>query len=135
MANNDKLLGVFYARAVEQDGAIVLTVPEREIKRGTIEQGLLYRVGLLPSVGMESRRPSTQTNESRRGRDRALPVNEGDILELEIQDIDEKGDGVARTKYGYNVVVPGTEIGDRVTVEVTEVRTSFVFADVVDRSY
>jgi len=31
------------------------------------------------------------------------------------------------------VIVPGTELGDRVTVEITDVSDTVAFADVVDR--
>ncbi|EJN57658.1 TRAM domain-containing protein [Halogranum salarium B-1] len=66
-------------------------------------------------------------------RERLAPVEKGDQRTVDIEDIGEQGDGIARTDRGYVLIVPDTEKGERVTVEVTDVSESVGFADVVER--
>ncbi|MBD3303955.1 TRAM domain-containing protein [Candidatus Woesearchaeota archaeon] len=66
----------------------------------------------------------------RRGFGPKPPVNQGDVLELEIEAVGEKGDGIAR-KDGFVLFVPGVKEGDRVKVKVTRVLRKVGFAEVV----
>jgi 23S rRNA (uridine2552-2'-O)-methyltransferase len=59
------------------------------------------------------------------------PVEEGDVLELEIVDTGEEGDGIARVE-GYTIFVPDGSPGESVTVEVTDCKPRFGFAERVD---
>ena len=52
---------------------------------------------------------------------------------MDIEDIGEQGDGIARVERGFVVVVPDTEQGERITIEITDVRENVGFAEVVDR--
>lgn len=61
------------------------------------------------------------------------PVEEGNRREVEIENLGDQGDGIAKVERGYVVIVPETNIGDRVTVEIQQVRENVAFADVVDR--
>ena len=58
------------------------------------------------------------------------PVNQGDVLEVEIEAVGEKGDGIAR-KDGFVLFIPGVKEGDRVKVKVTRVLRKVGFAEVV----
>ncbi len=58
------------------------------------------------------------------------PVKEGDELELEIEAVGEKGDGIAK-KDGFVLFVPNTKQGDKVKVKVTRVLRRVGFAEVV----
>ena len=58
------------------------------------------------------------------------PVNQGDVLEVEIEAVGEKGDGIVR-KDGFVLFVPGVKEGDRVKVKVTRVLRKVGFAEVV----
>jgi predicted RNA-binding protein with TRAM domain len=58
------------------------------------------------------------------------PVREGEVLEVEIEAVGEKGDGIAR-KDGFVLFVPGVKEGDRVKVKVTRVLRKVGFAEVV----
>lgn len=60
------------------------------------------------------------------------PVSEGETLRLEIQDVGDQGDGIARVGPGYVVFVPDTEIGQQPMVRVTTVRENFAFAEIVE---
>jgi len=59
------------------------------------------------------------------------PVNEGDIVEVEIDDLGSKGDGIARVE-GFVVFVPGAEVGETYDVEVTSVGNKFAFAEITE---
>jgi len=69
----------------------------------------------------------------RRGFGPKPPVNQGDVLEVEIEAVGEKGDGIAR-KDGFVLFVPGVKEGDRVKVKVTRVLRKVGFAEVVGDS-
>jgi 23S rRNA (uridine2552-2'-O)-methyltransferase len=57
------------------------------------------------------------------------PVSEGDVVEVEIDDLGSKGDGIARVE-GFVVFVPGGEVGETYDVEVTSVGNKFAFAEI-----
>lgn len=59
------------------------------------------------------------------------PVSEGDVVEVEIDDLGSKGDGIARVE-GFVVFVPGGEVGETYDVEVTSVGNKFAFAEITE---
>lgn len=59
------------------------------------------------------------------------PVSEGDIVEVEVEDLGSKGDGIARVE-GFVVFVPGAEVDTTYEVEVTSVGNKFAFAEIVE---
>jgi predicted RNA-binding protein with TRAM domain len=59
-------------------------------------------------------------------------VSVGDRLDVEIEDVGEQGDGIARVERGYVVFVPDASLGDRVTIEITRTQENFGFAEVVN---
>lgn len=61
---------------------------------------------------------------------RDIPVKEGEIYDVEIEGVGEKGDGIGKVK-GYVVIVPNTQKGDNVKVRVTAVRGRVSFGEVV----
>jgi predicted RNA-binding protein with TRAM domain len=61
------------------------------------------------------------------------PVTEGETLEVEIEGMGEKGDGLAKVGPGYVVFVSDTEIGQQPLVRVTTARENFAFAEVVEQ--
>jgi len=134
MEISDRLRCLYSASVEEQDGEYVVDVPEQEIQRGDIEVGETYRIALLPA-------PSTSEDETNAsdhsvGRDPTPPgppVDEGDQRDVEIEDIGEQGDGITRVERGFVVIVPDTTQGERVTIEITDVRENVAFAEVVNR--
>lgn len=63
-------------------------------------------------------------------RPRDAPVKVGDELDVKIEAVGEKGDGVAK-KDGFVLFVPGTKQGDEVRIKVTRVLQKVGFAEVV----
>lgn len=59
------------------------------------------------------------------------PVSEGETVELEIEDLGSKGDGIARVE-GFVVFVPGGEVDESYDVEITSVGRKFAFGEIVD---
>jgi 23S rRNA (uridine2552-2'-O)-methyltransferase len=57
------------------------------------------------------------------------PIEVGEQLRVRIEDRGSEGDGVAHVD-GFTLFVPDTEPGDEVTVEVTDLKPSFGFAEV-----
>ncbi|MBN2052306.1 TRAM domain-containing protein [Candidatus Woesearchaeota archaeon] len=66
-------------------------------------------------------------------RRRFAPVKEGDELDVKIEAVGEKGDGIAK-KQGFVLFVPNTKSGDEVRVRVTRVLRNAGFAEVIGGS-
>ena len=58
------------------------------------------------------------------------PVKVGDELDVKIEAVGEKGDGIAK-KDGFVLFVPATKQGDEVKIRVTRVLQKVGFAEVV----
>jgi predicted RNA-binding protein with TRAM domain len=62
---------------------------------------------------------------------RLVPVEEGEVYDVTIQDLARQGDGIARIE-GFVIFVPGTKVGDEVRIKVERVLPKFAFASVVE---
>ena len=58
------------------------------------------------------------------------PVTVGDELDVNIEAVGEKGDGIAK-KDGFVLFVPNTKQGDEVKIKITRVPPKVGFAEVV----
>ena len=68
--------------------------------------------------------------QNRNFRQRDPPVKIGDELEVKIEAVGEKGDGIAK-KDGFVLFVPNTQEGQTVKIRVTKVLRKVGFAEVV----
>ena len=100
---------------------------------GSLEGGRTYRVALLPSTADESTALEADAEPRQETGTQDPPVEEGETRTVEIEDLGDKGDGITRVERGFVVIVPDTEQGERVTVEVTDVRENVAFAEVTER--
>ncbi|MCH8067445.1 MAG: TRAM domain-containing protein [Nanoarchaeota archaeon] len=66
-------------------------------------------------------------------RERPSPVNVGDEIDVKIEAVGEKGDGIAK-KEGFVLFVPNTKEGQEVKIRVTKVLTKVGFAEVIGES-
>ncbi len=64
---------------------------------------------------------------------RLAPVNVGDELNVKIEAVGEKGDGIAK-KDGFVLFVPNTNQGDEVRIKVKKVLSKVGFAEVIGKS-
>ena len=60
----------------------------------------------------------------------SAPVKVGDEIDVKIEAVGEKGDGIAK-KDGFVLFVPNTKEGDEVKVKITRVLRRVGFAEVV----
>jgi len=56
------------------------------------------------------------------------PVKENQDIEVVIDDIGSRGDGIARIE-GYLIFVPGCKIGERIKVRIRSVSEKFALAE------
>src|SRR3989449_3409982 len=64
-------------------------------------------------------------------RDRGpVPVEEGQEVDVTVESVGRRGDGIARFN-NFVIFVPGTNAGDKVKVRITSVRNNFATGDVV----
>ena len=61
---------------------------------------------------------------------REPPVRVGDTLDVKVEAVGSKGDGIAK-KDGFVLFIPGVKEGDEVTVKVNKVLRKVGFAEVV----
>ena len=132
MEHSEALLTLFSAEIEERDGEAVVEIPGREVDLGDLAVGGTYRIAVLSrsAGGSTDGAPTRQKGRTQQASE--PPVAEGELREFEIEDTGDKGDGIARVGPGYIVFVPDTDVGDRVTVEITQVRENFAFAEVVE---
>ena len=63
--------------------------------------------------------------------DSTAPIDEGDEYVVEITDLGEEGDGIARID-GFVIFVPDGELGERVSIRIDDVDDSFATASIVN---
>ena len=61
----------------------------------------------------------------------SAPVTEGETYSVKIEDIAQKGDGIARIE-GYVIFVPNTKSGDEVKIKIERVLPKYAFAVIVE---
>jgi predicted RNA-binding protein with TRAM domain len=135
---SDKLLCLFSASVTESEDKYVIEVPRREIDTGSIEPDEIYRVALVsrdPESAETDSGSGSGSSTRRRNRPSSEPqppVEIDEVRYVEIEDIGKQGDGIARVERGYVIIVPGAEVGERVKVEVTEVKSNFAVGEIID---
>ena len=75
--------------------------------------------------------PEQENDSQDEDEDFDKPVSEGEFVEVEVEDLGSKGDGIAR-KEGFVIFVPGGEVGETYEVEVTSVGRKFAFAEIAE---
>jgi len=129
---SDKLLCLFSERVRAEDDTYVIEVPQREIETGSIDPDETYRVALISRERAEAADDDDDTATETPSSEPQPPVEAGEIRYVEIEDIGKQGDGIARVERGYVIIVPGAEIGERVKIEITEVKSNFAVGEIID---
>ncbi len=65
--------------------------------------------------------------------DRNSPVSAGAVHDVAIEGVAREGDGIARIQ-GFVIFVPGTKVGDRVTIKIERVLRRFAIAALAQKS-
>jgi predicted RNA-binding protein with TRAM domain len=66
------------------------------------------------------------------GADRVAPVKVGAEIDVRIEGVGEKGDGIAKVQ-GFVLFIPGVRAGDEVRIRVTRVLAKVGFAEVLSK--
>jgi predicted RNA-binding protein with TRAM domain len=143
----DSLTCLFTAEVeADGDGGYAVSVPKREIEHGAVTPGETYRIAVINRDKQDAaadrsgsdgdsagERRDTGPNSGRQEDSAASgpPVEEGEVREVTIETLGDKGDGIAKIERGYVIIVPDAELGDEVTVEITSVRDNVSFASVI----
>jgi predicted RNA-binding protein with TRAM domain len=132
MEISDKLMCLFNAEVRSEEDRYVIEVPRREVGTGSVEPGEIYRVALISREETESEPTGRRQTDSSEPQP---PVEVGELRYVEIEDIGKQGDGIARVERGYVIIVPGADVGERVKVEVTEVKSNFAVGEVIEEEF
>ncbi len=65
--------------------------------------------------------------------DRNSPVSTGDVHDVTIDGIAREGDGIAHIQ-GLVIFVPGTKVGDQVTIKIERVMRKFAIAALAQKN-
>jgi predicted RNA-binding protein with TRAM domain len=126
-------LDCLFSASVEQHGnSYRIEVPENELEEDAVRSGETYRVAILPSSPQTAARQQPTAASSSGGGSQSPPVAEGDVRKVSIETIGDQGDGIAKIDRGYVIIVPETDPGDEVTIEIEQARANVAFAQVRD---
>jgi len=134
MEISDELLCLFSATVREEGDRYVVEVPKREIQRGSLSSGDTYRVALIDgdADGASSTATTSSTEHTGSESEPQPPVEKGEVRYVEVEDIGKQGDGIARVERGYVIIVPGADVGERVKIEVSEVKSNFAVGEIIE---
>ena len=65
-----------------------------------------------------------------RGREPPKPVKIGEEYEVDIKEMSQRGEGIARIE-GLVVFVPGTKVGDHARIKISKISRKFAEAELV----
>jgi len=133
----EQLTCLFSATVELQDDSYVIEIPKNELENGSLTPQQDHQVALLSlsteaTETVETNREPTPAPETSHDSQQP-PVTEGETRTVEIEDIGDQGDGLARVERGYVIIVADTKKGERVRIEIDTVRENVAFADVVER--
>ncbi len=133
---SDKLLCLFSTDVSEEEDRYVIEVPRQEIETGDIDPGEVYRVALISRDEAASDGDTAATSQPATAPSEPQPpVDVGETRYVEIEDIGKQGDGIARVERGYVIIVPGADVGERVKIEVTEVKSNFAVGEIIEDTF
>ena len=127
---SDELL-CLYTEEVDAEGEkYTIEVPKREVDKGEVTLNETHQVAILSHTTQASNNGSQPPTQS--GQADSPPVAEDDVIELEIESIGDQGDGIGRVGPGYVIIVPDTEVGDRVSVKIMNAKDNVAFGEAVE---
>ena len=132
----ESLQAVYTATLRERDGSYVIKVPKQEVEHDAVSPGEVCRVALIDRVSETSDDADSGSGGSSERTDSdssGPPVSEGEVREVTVESLGDKGDGIAKVERGYVVIVPDAHPGDEPTVRIERTQDNVAFASVVDR--
>ncbi len=136
MEISEKLLCLFSTDVSEEEDRYVIEVPRQEVETGDIDPGEVYRVALISrDEAADADDSATASQPQSAPSEPQPPVDVGETRYVEIEDIGKQGDGIARVERGYVIIVPGADVGERVKIEVTEVKSNFAVGEIIEDTF
>ncbi|MFP8953781.1 TRAM domain-containing protein [Natrialbaceae archaeon A-arb3/5] len=136
MEISEKLLCLFSAEISAEEDRYVIEVPRQEVETGDIDIEDVYRVALISRAGeLPDTEATTPAQPQSAPSEPQPPVDVGETRYVEIEDIGKQGDGIARVERGYVIIVPGADVGERVKIEVTEVKSNFAVGEIIEETF
>jgi predicted RNA-binding protein with TRAM domain len=136
---SEKLLCLFSTKVSEEEDRYVIEVPRQEVETGDIDAGDVYRVALISRDETSTESTSTSTTATSQPQtapsEPQPPVDVNETRYVEIEDIGKQGDGIARVERGDVIVVPDADVGERVKVEITEVKSNFAVGEIIEDTF
>ncbi len=133
---SEKLLCLFSTEVSAEEDRYVIEVPRQEVETGDIDPEEVYRVALISrDESTDTEGTTTPAQPQSAPSEPQPPVDVGETRYVEIEDIGKQGDGIARVERGYVIIVPGADVGDRVKVEVTEVKSNFAVGEIIEETF
>jgi predicted RNA-binding protein with TRAM domain len=136
---SEKLLCLFSTKVSEEEDRYVIEVPRQEVETGDIDAGDVYRVALISRDETSTESTSTSTTATSQPQtapsEPQPPVDVNETRYVEIEDIGKQGDGIARVERGYVIIVPDADVGERVKVEITEVKSNFAVGEIIEDTF
>ncbi|MFC6616082.1 TRAM domain-containing protein [Halopenitus salinus] len=138
----DSLRLLYETTLDENEDKYELTLPKELVEGTSLTTESPYRVALLESptqTGQKSESSGsthrvTEATDEEQIETPDPPVKVGDVRSVTIDTLGDQGDGLAKVERGFIVIVPGTQPGDRVDVEITKVKDTVAFADPVGKA-
>jgi len=130
---SDELLCLFSAEVTRSEDSYVVEIPRREVETGDVDAGDVYRVALIDRAGGQATDEEDASDAA--PAEPQPPVEEGEVRYVEIEDLGKQGDGIARVERGYVIIVPDSEVGEQVKIEVTEVKSNFAVGEILEETY
>ncbi len=133
MEISDKLLCLFSTDVSAENGRYVVEIPSSEVENGNVDPGDVYRVALIAREDADGESDSSE--RSTPPSEPQPPVEIGETRYVEIEDLGKQGDGIARVERGYVIIVPDAEVGERVKIEITEVKSNFAVGEIIEETF
>ncbi len=133
MEISEKLLCLFSTDISAEEDRYVIEVPRQEIETGDVDPDEIYRVALISRA--EAAATGEASERTTAPGEPQPPVDVGETRYVEIEDIGKQGDGIARVERGYVIIVPGADVGERVKVEVSEVKSNFAVGEIIEETF
>jgi len=135
MEISEQLTCLFATEVEERDQSYVVEVPKQEVDVGYVDPTEDYHVAVLRQPGKNSQPAPIQTSDdsSQQPDLDQPPVSTGETRVVEITELGDQGDGLTRVERGFVVIVPETEVGERVQIRIETVHETVAFGEVVER--
>ncbi len=130
----DSLRSVFTASVEADDDRHVISVPKNAVERESLAVAEPYQFAIFPTTEMaDGDEESWRYPSEAPMRQAAPPVQDGEILDVTIETLGDQGDGIAKVDRGYVLIVPDGKPGEKLRVEVEDVKQNVAFANIVER--